>query len=129
MSSHQQPVAGKRVDSRFTAHRPNERGVGDTTEWTIPGGRLFLAASIDLSSRFVVGWARIEVNDSQLSLKALAMSLRRRCSVESRLHHTDQGSTGGFNRSSQRLLVEVNVDACSAPRKVSSVQASCGSGC
>ncbi|QSQ18277.1 IS3 family transposase [Myxococcus landrumensis] len=93
MSEHQHSVAGNLLDRRFTAQRPNERWVGDTTELSTPGGKLYLAAIVDLYSRFVVGWAVSSVNDRHLTLKALDMALRRRCPAEGLLHHSDQGST------------------------------------
>jgi putative transposase len=40
---------------------------------------LYLAAVLDLYSRFVVGWAVSAVNDRHLVIKALDMALRRRC--------------------------------------------------
>ena len=42
----------------FTAAAPNQRWVGDTTEFVIGDARLYLAAILDLYSRFVVGWAK-----------------------------------------------------------------------
>lgn len=92
-SDHGQPVATNLLDRAFTAEAPNQRWVGDTTELLIPSGRLFLAAIIDLYSRFVVGWALSAINDRHLTLKALDMALRRRCPSAGLLHHSDQGST------------------------------------
>jgi len=41
----------------FVADAPNQRWVGDTTEFAIAGsGTLYLAAILDLYSRVVVGW-------------------------------------------------------------------------
>ena len=106
MSDHEQPVAANLLGREFNAAAPNERWIGDTTELLIPGGRLFLAVIVDLYSRFVVGWALSAVNDRHLTIRALDMALRRRCPDAGLLHHSDQGSTGGFNRPSQRLDME-----------------------
>jgi len=58
MSDHDQPVAANLLDRQFTAEAPNRRWVGDTTEFAIgESGKLYLAAILDLFSRFVVGWA------------------------------------------------------------------------
>ena len=92
-SGHGLPVATNLLDRQFTASAPNQRWVGDTTELLTPTGKLYLAAIIDLYSRFVVGWALSAVNDRHLTLKALDMALRRRCPGEGLLHHSDQGST------------------------------------
>ena len=80
MSDHDQPVAANLLDRRFEAEAPNQRWVGDTTELLIgESGKLYLAAILDLFSRFVVGWAVSAVNDRHLTIKALEMALRRRC--------------------------------------------------
>ena len=69
------------------------RWVGDTTEFVIgESGKLYLAAILDLFSRFVVGWAVSAVNDRHLTIKPLAMALKRRCPDIGLLHHSDQGS-------------------------------------
>ena len=58
MSEHDQPVAANLLDRLFAAAAPNQRWVGDTTEFVIGGsGKLYLAAILDLFSRFIVGWA------------------------------------------------------------------------
>jgi len=62
MSDHDWPVASNLLDRRFTADAPNQRWVGDTTEFVIgESGTLYLAAMLDLFSRFVLGWARLRV--------------------------------------------------------------------
>lgn len=56
MSDHDQPVAGNVLDRQFEAAAPNRRWVGDTTEFVIASsGKLYLAAILDLYSRFIVG--------------------------------------------------------------------------
>jgi transposase InsO family protein len=92
-SDHGLAVAANILDQVFEASAPNRRWVGDTTELLIPSGRLFLAAILDLYSRFVVGWAVSAINDRHLTLKALDMALRRRCPDAGLLHHSDRGST------------------------------------
>jgi transposase InsO family protein len=59
----------------------------------LASGKLYLAAILDLFSRFVVGWAVSAVNDRHLTLKALGMGLKRRCPDAGLLHHSDQGCT------------------------------------
>jgi putative transposase len=94
MSDHDQPVAANLLARQFTATAPNRRWVGDTTEFVIgESGKLYLAAILDLFSRFVVGWAVSAVNDRHLALKALGMALKRRCPDAGLLHHSDQGCT------------------------------------
>jgi putative transposase len=94
MSDHDQPVAANLLEQKFDAEAPNQRWVGDTTEFVIgSSGKLYLAAVMDLFSRFIVGWAVSAVNDRHLTIKALAMALKRRCPEIGLLHHSDQGCT------------------------------------
>jgi putative transposase len=94
MSDHDQPVAANLLARQFTADAPNQRWVGDTTEFVIgESDTLYLAAILDLFSRFVVGWAVSPINDRHLTLQALSQALTRRCPAAGLLHHSDQGST------------------------------------
>jgi putative transposase len=93
-SDHDQPVAANLLDRQFTAAAPNQRWVGDTTEFVIgESGKLYLAAILDLYSRFIVGWAVSAVNDRHLTIRALEMAIKRRCPEAGLLHHSDQGCT------------------------------------
>ncbi len=94
MSDHDQPVADNLLDRQFEAARPNQRWVGDTTEFVVgTSGKLSLAVVLDLFSRFAVGWAVSAVNDRHLTLKALELALKRRGPAIGLLHHADQGCT------------------------------------
>jgi putative transposase len=94
ISGHDQPIAGNLLQQAFTAERPNQRWVGDTSELRIgENGKAYLAAVLDLYSRFVVGWAVSAVNDRHLTIKALDMALKRGGPQVGLLHHSDQGST------------------------------------
>jgi putative transposase len=94
MSDHDQPVAANLLDRQFTAVTMNQRWVGDTTEFVIgSSSKLYLAAILDLFSRFIVGWAVSAVNDRHLTINALEMALKRRCPEIGLLHHSDRGST------------------------------------
>ncbi len=88
------PVAANLLERQFTAAAPNQRCVGDTTEFVIGDStKLYLAAVLDLYSRFIVGWAVSPVNDRHLTIKALDMALKRRTPEAGLLHHSDQGCT------------------------------------
>ena len=117
MSDHDQPVAGNLLDRQFTADAPNQRWVGDTTEFVIgESGKLYLAAILDLFSRFVVGWAVSAINDRHLTLKALEMALkRRRCPDAGLLHHSDQGCTYASEDYQRRL--DTHGITCSMSRR------------
>lgn len=93
MSDHDQPIADNVLARTFTAEAPNQRWVGDTTEFVIgTSSKIYLAAIVDLFSRYVVGWAVSPFNDRHLTLKALDMALKRRGPATGLLHHSDQGS-------------------------------------
>ena len=94
MSEHDQPLAANVLARQFEASRPNQCWVGDTTEFIIgSSAKLYLAAILDLYSRFVVGWALSAVNDRHPTLRALEMAMKRRCPDPGLLHHSDQGCT------------------------------------
>jgi putative transposase len=115
MSDHDQPVAANLLDRQFTAEAPNQRWVGDTTEFVIgESGKLYLAAILDLFSRFVVGWAVSAVNDRHMALHALTMALNRRCPDIGLLHHSDRGSTYASEDYQRRL--EAHGITCSMSR-------------
>ena len=116
MSDHDQPVAANLLARRFQAPAPNQRWVGDTTEFVIGGsGKLYLAATLDLFSRFVVGWVVSAVNDRHLAIRALAMALKRRCPHAGLLHHSDQGSP--YASEDYQTLLEARSIACSMSRR------------
>jgi putative transposase len=116
MSDHDQPVAANLLDRQFTADAPNRRWVGDTTEFAIgESGKLYLAAILDLFSRFVVGWAVSAVNDRHLALKALGMALKRRCPDAGLLHHSDQGCT--YASEDYQRMLDTNGITCSMSRR------------
>jgi putative transposase len=74
------------------------RGVRSTTR----AGFIFLAIVLDVWSRRVVDWAIGEQMSADRVLAALNMALQKR-KPDRVIHHSDQGSQGGFNRSSQHL--------------------------
>lgn len=92
MSEHDQPIAPNLLGRNFQPATRNQSWASDTTELVTGSGKLYLAAVLDLYSRFVVGWAVSAVNDRHLVIKALDMALRRRCPGAGLLHHSDQGS-------------------------------------
>ena len=97
------------VKRDFTASMPNQLWVADITyvpTWT---GFLYLAVVLDAYSRRIVGWSMTTHLRTPLVLDALDMALQQRC-PSSVIHHSDHGSQGGFNRTSQHLLSEGDDD-------------------
>jgi transposase InsO family protein len=116
MSDQDQPVAANLLDRQFEAQAPNQRWVGDTTELLIgTSGKIYLAAILDLFSRFIVGWAVSAVNDRHLTIKALEMALKRRCPNAGLLHHSDQGCTYA-SEDYQAVLAQYGI-TCSMSRR------------
>jgi transposase InsO family protein len=87
------------------------------TELLIPGAgsKLYLAAIIDLFSRFVVGWAVSAVNDRHLAIKALDMALKRRCPEAGLLHRSDQGSR--YASEDYQKILDAHAITCSMSRR------------
>jgi putative transposase len=116
MSDHDQPVAANLLDRQFAAAAPNQRWVGDTTEFVIgESGKLYLAAILDLFSRFVVGWALSAVNDRHLTIKALELAIKRRCPEVGLLHHSDQGCT--YASEDYQRMLDAHGITCSMSRR------------
>lgn len=116
MSEHDQPIAPNVLDRDFTASAPNQRWVGDTTELrTFTGGKFYLAAIVDLYSRYCVGWAVSASNDRRLTVRALETAIRRRCPDAGLLHHSDQGST--YASEDYQDLLAAHGIACSMSRR------------
>ena len=90
--------------------------MGDTTELLIgSSGKLYLAAILDLFSRFIVGWAVSAVNDRHLTIKALEMALKRRCPEAGLLHHSDQGCT--YASEDYQAVLDAHGITCSMSRR------------
>lgn len=95
------------VNRNFTATGPNELWVADFTYLRCWEGVVFFSFVIDAYSRRIVGWQFASHMRTDLVLDALRMALTRRpAGADLQLvHHSDAGSQGGFDRSSQRLDV------------------------
>jgi putative transposase len=62
----------------FVAHAPISAELGIPRELALAGsGKLYLAAILDLSSRFVVGWTVSAVTDRHLPLGSSMLLIRR----------------------------------------------------
>lgn len=116
MSDPNDPIAANVLNRQFAADGPNQRWVSDTTEFVIGGSqKLYLAAVLDLYSRFVVGWAVSAVNDRRLTIKALEMALARRCPEAGLLHHSDRGCT--YTAEDYQALLATRGIVCSMSRR------------
>lgn len=91
-SHHDNPVAPNLLKRDFTADAPNRKWVADITGIGTAEGWLYLAAIVDIYSRYVVGWAMSKERDEQLVTKAVEMALTQRKPGAGLVHHSDRGS-------------------------------------
>lgn len=80
------------LERDFTAAEPDQRWVGDITEFATGDGKLYLAAIVDLHDRSVVGWSMRERATTDLVIDALVMAIGRRQPDREVVHHSDRGS-------------------------------------
>ncbi|WP_461025381.1 IS3 family transposase, partial [Streptomyces heilongjiangensis] len=99
--------APDRVDRDLVAGAPNRCWVADFTHVATWAGVVYVAFVVDTFSRRIVGWSAATSKETQLVLDALEMALWQRDRDEypyvrgELIHHSDAGSQGGFNWSSQ----------------------------
>tara|TARA_B100000678_G_C18217780_1_gene505943 strand:+ start:363 stop:1202 length:840 start_codon:yes stop_codon:yes gene_type:complete len=95
------------VRHRFNATAPNDLWLTDITEHRTSEGKLYLCAVKDAYSNRIVGYSISDRMKSRLAVDALASAVARRrvegADVAGCIVHSDRGSQGEFNRSSQHL--------------------------
>jgi putative transposase len=80
---------------------PNQLWVSDITYIALPDRFVYVAIVLDAWSRRIVGYAIGRSIDARLTVAALGSAIARRKPPPGLIHHSDRGSQGGFNRSSQ----------------------------
>ena len=98
-------VADDLVERQFRPDAPDVLWIADFSYLRTWEGWLYLAAVQDAFSRRIVGWCMADHMREQLVMDALTMALRRRRPDPGVIHHSDQGSQPGLNRSSQQCLL------------------------
>ncbi|WP_081635273.1 DDE-type integrase/transposase/recombinase [Nocardia sp. BMG111209] len=106
--------AGDKLNRDFTTDAPDRVWVADFTYVSTWTGWAYVAFVFDAYSRAIVGWTAAATKTTALVSKALNMAVWRRGHyghpVEPGLiHHSDAGSQGGFNWSTQHFAVAVIV--------------------
>jgi transposase InsO family protein len=104
----------------FTAAAPGQRLVGDITHLPTAEGWLYLATTIDLFNREVIGHAMAEHMRAGLVSDAVELAHRRGLITPAAIFHSDRGSQGGFNRWLQHRDAVAIVDVHRGLRLVSS---------
>lgn len=88
---HSHPIAPDLLQRRFSFERPNQAWVGDITYIPTGEGWLYLATVKDLCTKKVVGYAFSSRIDTQLTLAALDMAVRREKPDSGLIFHSDRG--------------------------------------
>jgi len=90
-SKHKRPKAGNLVQQNFSVATPDTLWASDITYISTAEGWLYLAVTLDLFSRKVIGWAFSDRLTDDLTLAALDMATKQRSSSQGMTHHSDQG--------------------------------------
>ena len=97
------PAHDDLVRRNFTADAPNRLWLADITEHPTGVGKLYLCAIKDVFSNRIVGYSIDDRMKARLVVAAIEMAVARRGEVAGCILHSDRGSQGGLNRSSQHL--------------------------
>ena len=90
-SRHNCPIAPNLLQRQFTFSCPNQAWVGDITYIPTGEGWLYFAIVKDLCTRKIVGYAFSQRIDTQLTLDALNMAVRRERPAPGLIFHSDRG--------------------------------------
>lgn len=105
-SKHAHPIAQNKLGRAFDSSKPDLKWASDITYLPTTAGWLYLAVTLDLFSRKVVGWAVGDSLESKLVLDALEMARNLRNPAAGLLHHSDRGVQYAA-RDFQRALVRL----------------------
>ncbi len=114
-SRHGLPVWPNLLDRRFHIAGPNQAWVSDISYVRTTQGWLYLAATLDLHNRQVVGWSMDKRMTSELVCDALKMAIKRRRPPVGLIHHSDRGRQ--YCSTDFQKLLGVNGMHCSMSRK------------
>ena len=91
-SNHSLPIAPDLIERNFHAARANETWVSDMTYIPTEEGWLYLAVTMDLFSRRIVGWSMAPTMHAKIVVDALQMAIDQRSPAADLVHHSDRGS-------------------------------------
>lgn len=80
------------LDRRFRVSEPNRYWASDITYIPTRQGWLYLAVTMDLYSRRIIGWSMDRTRSARLVYDALAAAVRARRPEHAFVHHTDRGT-------------------------------------
>ena len=90
-SKHDHPIAPDLLGRDFTADGPNQAWVSDITYIPTDEGWLYLASTMDLFSRRIVGWSMSSTLHATVAIDALRVGIDQRGSAAGLIHHSDRG--------------------------------------
>lgn len=90
-SKHGNPIAPDHLDRDFWASAANQVWVSDITYIPTDEGWLYLASTMDLFSRRIVGWSMSSTLHSTIVVDALLMAIGQRAPAAGLIHHSDRG--------------------------------------
>ena len=114
-SVHSYPIAENLLQRRFNVFRPGQCWVSDITYIPTLEGWLYLAVTLDLFHRKVIGWSMDRWITRQRVIDALNMAIKNGCFESGLIHHSDRGVQYASNEF-RALLKNYGIE-CSMSRK------------
>ena len=114
-SVHCFPIAENLLQRRFNVSKPGQCWVSDITYVPTLEGWLYLAVTLDLFHRKVIGWSMGRWITRQLAIDALNMAIKNGCFESGLIHHSDRGVQYASNEF--QTLLKANEIRCSMSRK------------
>ena len=114
-SVHSYPIAENLLQRRFNVFRPGQCWVSDITYIPTLEGWLYLAVTLDLFHRKVIGWSMDRWITRQRVIDALNMAIKNGCFEPGLIHHSDRGVQYASNEF--QALLKTNGIQCSMSRK------------
>ena len=114
-SSHSHPIAPNILNRDFSVGLPDMTWLSDITYIQTDEGWLYLAATMDLYQRKIVGWSMDRSMTRRLVCDALEMGIKRSNPGKGLLHHSDRGVQ--YASKDFRKMLEKHGMICSMSRK------------
>jgi len=114
-SAHAYPVAENLLQRKFAVSRPGQCWASDITYVPTREGWLYLAVTLDLFHRKVVGWAMDRWITRQLAIDSLNMAVKSGYLRSGLIHHSDRGVQYASNEFQD--LLKAHSIRCSMSRK------------
>jgi len=114
-SVHSYPVAENLLQRQFNASEPGQCWVSDITYIPTREGWLYLATTLDLFHRKVIGWAMDRWITRRLVIDSLNMAIKEGGLKSGLIHHSDRGVQYASNEF--QALLKANAIQCSMSRK------------